>query len=229
MKIAQKGLALLIVIGTAAFLTGADKAVSGSSKTSRGKENTVGIPWEISGDLSEACTCAVPCSCNFNEGPSPRHYCYSLFAMDIHKGHYGNLKLDGLHLAGAHGKKSEVWYIDDRATSEQAEALKAIANHMLTKRTAHFETAHIVQEVGEKGNHLQVGDKGGFEADYIIGLDKKTPVMVENNTSWNIPKSIKGKTKRLRYKDKYGNRFDVTATNSNEGNFDWTDKTQPVP
>jgi len=73
---------------------------------------TTGEHWEISGDLTEACTCAVPCTCNFGSGPSPRHYCHALFSLDIHKGHYGKAKLDGLRLAGAHGKKADVWYID---------------------------------------------------------------------------------------------------------------------
>src|SRR5207245_721450 len=86
-------------------------------------------------------------------------------------------------------------------------------------------TAHIVQEVGERGNRVVVGDKGGFDADYILGGDKKTPVVVENNTTWNIAKSIKGKTKRLRYKDRHGNKFNMTGTNSNQGKFDWTDQT----
>src|SRR5207244_13578634 len=66
---------------------------------------------------------------------------------------------------------------------------------LFRSKTAYFETARITQEVSEKGNRLEIGTMGGFEADYIIGLDKKTPVVVENNTSWNIPKSIKGKTK----------------------------------
>src|SRR5262245_17702098 len=29
----------------------------------------VGKPWRIQGDLSEACTCSVPCTCNFGAGP----------------------------------------------------------------------------------------------------------------------------------------------------------------
>ena len=173
----------------------------------------------------EACTCAVPCTCNFGDGPSPHHYCYALFSLDIEKGHYGALILDGLRLAGAHGKNGEVWYLDDRATPEQSQALKLIAAHIRTRKNSYFESAHIVQEVGEKGNRVEIGDKGGFEAEYILGGDKKTPVVVENNTTWNIAKSIKGKTKRLRYKDQHGNKFDISATNSNQGKFDWTDQT----
>jgi hypothetical protein len=199
----------------AAILAGADTSKSN------------GPHWAISGDLSEACTCAVPCTCNFGDGPSPRHYCYALFSVDIQKGHYDRIQLDGLRLAGAHGKKADVWYVDERASPEQAEALKAIAARLLKnpKVKVYVETARIIQKVGEKGNRLEIGARGGFEADYIIGLDKKTPVVVENNTSWNIPRSLKGRTKQLRYKDRYGNKFNLKNTNSNQGKFDWNDET----
>jgi len=187
---------------------------------------TTGSHWEIAGDLTEACTCGVPCTCNFHEGPSPHHYCWSLFAVAIDKGSFGEIRLDGLHLAGSHGKKGHVWYIDDRATPEQAAALKAIAAHIDSKPSTHVETAHIVQKVGDKGNKLEIGDKGGFEAHYVIGMDGKTPVVVENNTSWNISKSIKGKTTWFRYKDQYGSKYATTGTNSNQGRFAWTDQTK---
>ena len=180
--------------------------------------------WEIQGDLSEVCTCAVPCTCNFGGGPSPHHYCRSVFSLAIEKGNYGEVKLDGLHLAGVHGNKSKVWYIDANASAEQAAALSAIADHIL--KSPHTEKASITQKVGEKGNHLQIGDKGGFEADYVMGLDGKTPVVVDNNTTWNIPRSIKGKTTYVRYKDQFGNKLNFKDTNSNEGKFDWTDHTE---
>ena len=79
---------------------------------------------------SEACTCTVPCTCNFGEGPSPHHFCWALFSLDIKKGNYGKLKLNGLRLAGAAAAKGFVVYLDDRATPEQAAALKAIAAHI---------------------------------------------------------------------------------------------------
>ena|SRR5439155_20403461 len=214
-----------VLLATCSILAGIDKPRADHPKPNPNATKPTGEHWEISGELSEACTCAVPCTCNFGQGASPHHYCYSLFALEIQRGHYGKVNLDGLHLAGAHAKKGEVWYIDDRAAPDQAAALRAIAGRMLTRKTAYFETARITQEASEKGNRLEIGNMGGFEADYIIGLDKKTPVVVENNTSWNIPKSIKGKTKRLRYKDQHGNKFDMTATNSNQGKFDWTDQT----
>jgi hypothetical protein len=188
------------------------------------KSTTAAEHWEIRGALSEVCTCAVPCTCNFGEGPSPHHYCRTMFSLGIEKGHYGDVKLDGLHLAGVRGNKAKVWYVDARANTEQAAALRAIANHIL--KSDHVETAAIEQRVGDTGNHLKIGDRGEFEADYVIGLDGKTPVVVENNTTWNIPRSIKGKTKYVRYKDQFGNKMEFSGTNSNQGKFDWTDKTE---
>jgi hypothetical protein len=200
-------------------------------------------PWRISGQLSEACTCSVPCSCNFGEGPSPSHTCWALFSLDINKGRYGSVSLDGLRLAGAGGAKGMVAYIDQRATPQQAEALQAIVAHVGERMQAAvraqdpkalddpsmkflgFKTVAIQQEVGAGGNKLAIGDAGGFESDYIMGIDGKTPVVVENNWSWNIQHGIKGKTKRLHYKDEFGNEFDLTGTNANQGQFDWSDKT----
>jgi len=180
--------------------------------------------WEIQGDLSEVCSCAVPCTCNFGEGPTPHHYCRSIFSLSIEKGHYGDMKLGGLHLAGVHGNETKVWYIDANASPEQAAALRAIADHIV--KSEHVETAAIDQKVGDTGNQLKIGNQGEFEADYLVGLDGKTPIVVENNTSWNIPRSIKGKTKYVRYKDQFGNKLDFSGTNSNQGKFDWTDQTE---
>lgn len=191
-----------------------------------------GSHWSIKGELSEACTCQVPCGCNFHQGPSPHHYCWSLASFQIDQGHYGGVDLAGLRLVRAHGGKSLVWYVDNRATAQQAEALRAIAAHISgvteisnLSHYLHFERADIVQTIGSKSFQIEIGDKGGFEASEIMGGDGKNPIIVENMTAWNVRHDIKGKTKRLYYKDEFGNQFDLTDTNANEGKFDWTDKT----
>src|SRR5437762_12438550 len=68
--------------------------------------------WHVTGDLSEACSCSVPCACNFGQGPSPNHFCWALFSLGIQEGSCGDVKLDGLHLAGANGPKGAAIYID---------------------------------------------------------------------------------------------------------------------
>jgi hypothetical protein len=191
---------------------------------------TTGPPhWVIVGDLSEACSCMVPCPCNFGEGPAPHRYCWSVVSFHIEKGHYETVLLDDLYLAGGYGKKAMVWYIDEKATPEQAQALRAIAEHMVRangfKGPVHFDTRHITQEVEPRGHRVDIDGRGGFEADYILGRDGKNPVVVENNTMWNIPRAVKAKTIYLKYSDRYGNKFALKGTNSNTGKFDWTDRT----
>jgi len=186
-----------------------------------------GEHWEMIGQLSEACSCNVPCTCNFHEGPSPHHYCWSVFSLDIEHGHYGKVQLDGLHLVGVHGKKGDVWYIDRRAASDQAAALHAITLDLEERRnrTTYWDVAEITQHVGDKNHEVGISGHGGFNADYIIGMDGKTPIVLENNPSWNIQHGIKAKAQNLEYHDQHGNKFKFAGVNSNEGHFDWTDST----
>lgn len=182
--------------------------------------------WEIKGEMSEACTCAVPCGCNFHGRPS-HDYCWSIASLNIEKGHYGTVSLGGLHLVRGHGQSEIVWYIDDRANARQAAALQAIAAHISGRRgdNLRVEKAHIVQTVGDQGVEVRIDGVGGFRTDYLRGGDGKNPIVVENMTAWNVRHDIKGKTQWLRYKDKLGDQFDRTNTNANEGKFDWTDRT----
>lgn len=201
-----------------------------------------GTKWRIQGELSEACSCSVPCSCNFGESPSPHEFCWALFSIDIKKGNFGSVKLDGLHLAGAIGEKGPVWYIDDRATKEQYDALKDIASQMSWKamlangvkdpkdipdgqKTLGYVSTKITQDVGKTNAKLTIGDFGGYESNFIMGIDGKSPVRVQNNWSWNMKDGIKAKTSKMTYKDTFGNEFDMKDTNSNEGPIDWSDST----
>lgn len=190
-----------------------------------------GPHWEIKGELSEACTCSVPCGCNFRSHAS-HHYCWSIASFEIQKGHYGRVKLNGLHLVRGHGKDAIVWYIDDQATPAQAAALQKIAAHISAPLIrwrpsfVHFEKAHVTQVIGNQKSEVSIAGKGGFEAEYIIGGDGKNPITVQNMTAWNVHHDIKARTKRLRYKDQYGSQFDMASTNANEGKFDWTDRTR---
>lgn len=197
--------------------------------------------WHLTGHLSEACSCSVPCACNFGESPSPHSFCFAVWSLDIQKGRYGDVTLDGLHFAAANANQGMVWYIDGKANKIQAEALRHIgtaiwknsmkANGVDFKKVPRddrllgFKSAPIEQVIGEKSVHLKIGTAGGFDSDYIMGLDGKSPVIVENNYSWNIQHGIKAKTKTLHYKDSFGNKFTFTKTNSNQGEFDWSDTT----
>ena len=186
--------------------------------------------WEIKGSLSEACSCDVPCRCNFGGLPSPHRYCYSMYSYKIDKGKYGNLKLDSLKFGSVDARYGRTVYIDSQANAEQRAALLTIADSVLGLKNSvqfysgqsmtHIATKYtdILQEWDGKGNHVKLGDDGEFRAQYIIGRDGKNPIVVRNNTTWAINDAIKGQTSLFKYH--YGrNQFGFTGTNSNQGEF----------
>jgi hypothetical protein len=196
---------------------------------------TESYKWKISGALSEACTCTVPCTCNFGEGPSPHSYCYPFYSYEIRKGNYGDVVLDGLHFGAADMKSGRTIFIDERANERQREALRLIAMRVIVHTSAEnaearakeYETstrfAAVTQEYDKESNHLKVEGIGEFSARYIMGLDKQQPLVVRNNTTWRIRDAIKAKT--TLYRVQIGrDRLDVRDTNSNQGEFEYTDK-----
>lgn len=194
--------------------------------------------WHISGMFTEACTCSPPCTCNFGLGASPNDFCYSIFSYDIKKGDYDGVPVDGLVFTCAHAQHGYVWYIDKRATPAQAAALRAIAGCIVpVGRDAQDAPRHyaqavipaaITQEVTEHGSRLQIEGAGGFDNTFLIGMDGKTPVVVLNNTTFNLKRSMKGRTGSFRYNDRFGNHLDFTGTNTNTGEFDYDQDTRRI-
>jgi len=192
--------------------------------------------WAIRGQLSETCTCSVPCTCNFGQGPSPHSYCHPFYSFDIREGRYGDVSLNGLHFGAADLQNGETVFIDERADAKQREALKIIAarviDHASPEETdakvkeisPRIRYAAVKQEYGDRHNHLLVAGLGEFAADYIMGLDATQPLTVRNNTTWRIKDSIKAKTSVFRVKAGR-DAIDTKDTNSNQGEFEYTDKT----
>ena len=91
------------------------------------------IDWLIRGPEIATCNCAYGCPCQFNALPTQGN-CKASVAMRIDKGHFGEVKLDGLHWAGifawpgpiheGHGEAQPI--IDQRASPEQRNALLTI-------------------------------------------------------------------------------------------------------
>lgn len=90
-------------------------------------------PWQISGLYFEACNCELVCPC-YSVQPPTYGYCEGNCAWYIQQGHYGDVSLDGLNVIMVQRTdgfmretKWQCWfYIDDRATPQQFEALKGI-------------------------------------------------------------------------------------------------------
>lgn len=197
---------------------------------------THAVKWKIAGALSETCTCAVPCSCNFGQGPSPHHYCYPFYSYHIRKGNYGETALDDLHFGAADAKTGRYIFIDERADESQRKALRWIAARVIfhvpedkaeekAKEIAeHARYAKVEQNYDDRKNSLKVEGIGEFAAAYVMGMDQKNPVVVHNNTTWRVRDTIKAKTSV--YRVKIGNDvIETKDTNSNQANFEYTDAT----
>ena len=90
-------------------------------------------PWEIQADELVNCNCAYGCPCQFNALPTYGN-CEAIAAYDIKKGHFGDVKLDGLRVVGAfwwpgpihEGEGKAHLIIDESADDDQRAALLSI-------------------------------------------------------------------------------------------------------
>lgn len=96
------------------------------------------MPWQISGDYCETCSCTYLCPClpgNLAAKPTNGD-CYFGFVWHIERGRYDGVGLDGLNFAVVgyspgpfgEGNLSVGVIVDERADAKQHEALSAIAS-----------------------------------------------------------------------------------------------------
>ncbi len=96
------------------------------------------VSWQLSGDYFETCSCTYVCPCvptNLAGQPTKGH-CYFAFVFHIDRGRYGNAALEGLNFAVlgqspgvmGNGNWSVGLITDERASSEQQQAITAIAS-----------------------------------------------------------------------------------------------------
>jgi hypothetical protein len=105
-------------------------------------------PWEIKATEFASCNCAYGCPCQF-DAPPTHGTCDGTLAMEIHEGHHGEVRLDGLRLAMMQtfpgpvheggGKSQRI--VDERADAAQRDALLRI---MAGEDTEPFATMFFV-------------------------------------------------------------------------------------
>ena len=113
-------------------------------------------PWEIKAKEFVNCNCAYGCPCQFNAPPTHGN-CEAAVAIEIEKGHYGDVKLDGLRIGGIYqwpgaiheGRGKAQPFVDERADDKQREALLKImtgqdTDPMATMFAVYFSTLEKV-------------------------------------------------------------------------------------
>ena len=105
-------------------------------------------PWELKGRELVNCNCEYGCNCQFNALPDKGH-CHAVAGIAIDEGYFGDTRLDGLRIAAIfkwpraihEGNGEAIAFVDERATSEQRDALLKI---MTGQETAPFATMFAV-------------------------------------------------------------------------------------
>ncbi len=210
----------MAVLGMAGLLLNAPIAKGNTPRRPQLKQPT---GWEAKGTLFEACSCSVPCPCNFGQAPS-RGFCHTVYAYRLKTARYNGVVLDGLIFGGGEGDKGAMGFVDARATPAQRPILEKLALAVFGKGGASsgarsFTAAKLITEDSPAKFRLDFGDAGGFAADILIGADGKNPIIVENNTTWPVRRFVKGKTTRFAYKDALGNKLQFDGVNANLGEF----------
>jgi len=99
--------------------------------------------WSIQAEEMANCNCNFGCPCQFGVLPTDGT-CEAAVVYDISKGHYGDVKLDGLRAAGVYKWPSAIHegdghmqlVIDERADTDQRAALQAILSGEDTEEMA---------------------------------------------------------------------------------------------
>ena len=208
------------------FTAGASAQGRPQQQTGAVKQGKSG--WQAAGTLFEACSCIVPCPCNFGQGPmaanGKRDYCHTVYAYRLQTASYGEVKLDGLIFGGGEAAGGAFGFLDSRATPTQKAALEKLALAVFGSGGAsggprRFASTRITAEDSPGKFRVNFADSGGFSADILIGADGKNPIIVENNATWPVKRFLKGKTTAFDYHDPLSNRLRLDGVNANLGTF----------
>ena len=103
----------------------------------------VSVEWEIKGTEFANCNCIYACPCQFNALPD-KGFCEAVAGYQIHQGHFGDVRLDGLRAAAIwrwpgpvhEGNGSMQLIIDERADPRQRDALVKVLSGQETEDMA---------------------------------------------------------------------------------------------
>lgn len=150
--------------------------------------------WYIKAHIDEACSCPLFCPCYFNAEPA-NDYCNFNNVYSVEKGHFGNVKIDGMKvwLSGNLGDnfgdgKTEavIAAFEPSVTPEQVEAFMTIATKIYPvqweKVVMSDRTAINITHATDKHVATRADGKGKVELTLPQGSanDGKTPPSIQN-------------------------------------------------
>ena len=142
--------------------------------------------WLVKARFTASCSCNALCPCLF--GSPPTHdYCQGSHLIEIEKGHYGGIDLDGLAIVGTSDRPH--WlklYIDESASDAQTDALLELLKLDETLGSIYAGKIPIVSQEKAKISVDRTSDNVKFSVpasavaiELMKGLGGK-PIKVEN-------------------------------------------------
>jgi hypothetical protein len=169
-------------------------AIAVLSATARAEEKEPS--WHFNAEYIEACSCNLFCACYFNPTPD-KDFCDFNNAIRVKKGHYGDVKLDGMKIwmSGNLGANfadgdidSVVLTFEPSASQAQVDAAAKVLTHiypMKIKQLA-MDRAPIVWEKRDNGKtaYAKLGDGQGEVLLTRQDGPNGGPVVVNNLKYW---------------------------------------------
>jgi hypothetical protein len=194
--------------------------------------------YELEGSLLESCTCNTLCPCWVGEDPDSG-VCEGLLCWQIHRGTIDGVDVSNLvfavvaHIPGniLQGNWRIVAFVDERATTEQEQAMLALWTGklggpvadlaQLVGEVAGVERAPIMFKVDQGSGRVEIGNVVETELDVFRGADGK-PTELHNTIFTTIPGSPAYASKASIYRvdlPNYGFSIDLTGQNAVQGSF----------
>lgn len=193
--------------------------------------------WYVRGTVIEGCSCEVACPCAFGNAPTAGH-CSAVVGWHVSSGRFGVVALDGFnvvmsfHSPGhtAKGNWKLGWYVDQRATPQQREALTAIFSGKAGGPLAFLSGQLVAERLGVKAARIEYEGAGKRHRMTVSGLGELDITAIEGKgggevTIGNLPiafhtseERVVAKSSRLTYRD-FGFDWNITGKNGNYSDF----------
>ena len=197
--------------------------------------------WEIRGELFMNCSCTVFCPCVISLGKHPptEGYCQTWMGIAIDEGHYEGESLEGINVAllidipgrMAEGGWKVAVYVDQSATQKAYNGILKILSgaaggttgvfHYLVSDIIGAERENVVIERDGRRRRVIVGRKIQGEIELIEGVDRDTPVAVNNSKYWMGPTVYVARGLRSRVRD-YGRVWDFDGKSADITPIAWS-------
>jgi hypothetical protein len=192
-----------------------------------------GKNWKLEGDYFEACNCDTVCPCVFLGDPDQGE-CDVTIAWHIANGHFDDISLDGLNVVAVFHTPGNMltgpkWkaalYLDERASSEQADVLGKIYSGKaggffgviagLIGELAGVRSVPINFEMDGKRRILRIPSAIDLTVEGMEGADKSKDVTVNNMPMHVAPgfPAVVAKSTKHSYND-HGMEWDNSGKNS---------------